>query len=207
MTAPTGTVFVVDDDEALRTSLRNLFGAAGLAVETFGSAAEFLAGYDGRRCGCVVLDLRLRGESGLDLLDELTRRGPSAPVVMLTAHGSVPASVRAIKAGAVDFLEKPAPPALLLARVCEALETARRQRDTEVDRAALRSRFARLTPREEQVARLLVAGKSSKQIGTELGVSFRTVEGYRSRVLEKMQVASSTELVGTLLRAGVVPPA
>jgi FixJ family two-component response regulator len=154
-----------------------------------------------------VLDLQLRGESGLDLLDELRTRRAALPVIVLTGHGSVPASVRALKAGAIDFLEKPTPPAMLLTRVREALALGRRRQEEDAEREVVEQRAARLTPRERQVARLLLLGRTSKGIAASLGVSARTVEGYRSRLLEKMQVGSTTELVGVMLRTRVVPPA
>lgn len=201
------TVFVIDDNAALRRSLETLFAVAGLDVQSHASRKEFLAAYDPGRPGCLVLDLHLRGESGLDLLDELRTRVPGLPVIVLTGHGSIPASVRALKAGAVDFFEKPAAPAALVVRVKEALAIAQRSHDADVERALVMERTARLTRRERQVARLLVGGKRSKQIAVTLGVSTRTVEGYRSRLLGKMQVDSATELVGLLLRSGVVLPA
>jgi FixJ family two-component response regulator len=201
------TVFVIDDHAALRRSLETLFGAAGLAVKGYASSKEFLAAYDPGYPACLVLDLHLRGESGLDLLDELRARVPGLPVIVLTGHGSVPASVRALKAGAVDFFEKPAAPAALVVRVREALAIGQRNHEADAERALVVQRAARLTRRERQVARLLVGGKRSRQIAATLGVSTRTVEGYRSRLLDKMQVDSATELVGLLLRSGVVPPA
>jgi two-component system, LuxR family, response regulator FixJ len=207
MTTATETVFVVDDNPAVRRSLRTLFRAAGLGVETYASSGEFLAACEPTRSGCLVLDLQLRGESGLDLIDELRVRRVTLPVIVLTAHGSVPASVRALKAGAIEFFEKPTRAAMLLARVREALALGRLQQEADVERKAVERRAARLTPRERQVARLLLAGKRSKQIAAALGVSARTVEGHRSRLIEKMQVASATELVALLLRTRVVPPA
>jgi two-component system response regulator FixJ len=198
----TPTVFVVDDNAAVRTSLRMLFTASGLRVESYASGREFLAAYDATRSGCLVLDLRLRGESGQDVLDELARRRAPLPVVVLTAHGSVAASVRALRAGAVDFLEKPAPPAVLVEHVREALDTGRGRHEAYAERERIAQLFARLAPREKQVARLLVEGKTSKDIAAALGVSYRTIECYRSRVLQKMQVASATELVAELVRAG-----
>jgi RNA polymerase sigma factor (sigma-70 family) len=207
MTAPSQTVFVVDDNAAVRKSLERLFEAAGLTTESHATSKAFLAAWAPSRSGCLVLDLQLRGESGLDLLDELRARRAALPVIVLTGHGSVPASVRALKAGAVDFLEKPAPPAELVARVHEALALARRQNEEESERALVARRVDRLTARERQVARLLVEGRTSKQIAAALGVSVRTVEGHRSRLLERMQVASATELIATLLRTRVVPPA
>jgi FixJ family two-component response regulator len=204
MTTTGPTVFVVDDNPAVRRSLQVLMQSAGLDVETFDSSQDFLAAYDSRRAGCLVLDMRLRGEDGLDLLDKLRGRTASLPVIVLTAHGTVPTSVRALKAGAVDFLEKPARPATLLARIRDALELSQRQRDAESARAAVEQRAARLTSRERQVARLLLAGKRSKEIAAVLGTSVRTVEGYRGRILEKMQVPSTAAFVALLVRTHVV---
>lgn len=194
-------VFVVDDDPAVRKSLHALFGAAGLHVETFASIREFLAEYSPRHSGCLVLDLKLRGESGLDLLEELATRSATLPVIVLTAHASVRVSVRAMKAGAVDFVEKPSPPGELLVRVRDALELGRQRQEADAAQRSIEQRAARLTPREKQVAELLLAGKRSRQIAAALGVSRRTVEGYRSRLRDKMQVDSATALVVTLLRA------
>jgi FixJ family two-component response regulator len=200
-----GTVFVVDDNVAVRRSLQTLFAAAGLSVETFASGRQFLAAYDPQALGCLVLDVKLRGESGLDLLEELHRRNALLPVVVLTAHGSVPLSVSAMKAGALDVVEKPMPPVQLLIRVRNALELAHARQEVRSARNALAQRLARLTPREQEVAGYIVAGKRSKEIAGALGVSYRTVEGYRSRLLGKMEVKSATELVAALLNAGVVP--
>jgi FixJ family two-component response regulator len=204
MTATAPTVFVVDDSPVIRKSLRTLLATAGLGVETYASSKEFLAAYTPRRAGCLVLDVRLRGESGLDLLDELRGRAPALPIIMLTAHGSVATSVRALKAGAIDFLEKPAHPDTLVTCIREALEVDRRRREAEAERDALERCAARLTRREREVAGLLVAGKRSKDIAAALGVTVRTVEAYRSRMLLKMNVGSATELVSVLLRTSVV---
>ena len=198
-------VFVVDDDLAVRKSLQALFGAAGLHVETFASSRELLAAYSPRHSGCLVLDLKLPGESGLDLLKELATRSATLPVIVLTAHGSVPVSVRAMKAGAVDVVEKRSLPGELLVHVRDALELGRQRQEADAAQRLIEQRAARLTPREKQVAELLLAGKRSKQIAAALGVSRRTVEVYRSRLLEKMQVESATALVVTLLRAHLAP--
>ena len=205
MTENLPTVFVVDDDPALRTSLETLLETAGLRVETYASSREFLAAYGPDRPGCLVLDLRLRGESGLDLLDQLRIQSATLPILMLTAHGNVPASVRAFKHGAMDFIEKPARPTVLIARIREALEIDRRTREKHASSHAVEERAKRLTPRERQVAGLLAAGKRSKEIATELGIGVRTVEGYRARLLEKMQVSTTAELTAVLVRSNVVP--
>jgi two-component system, LuxR family, response regulator FixJ len=205
MTPAIGTVFVIDDNPAVRKSIQVLFHAAGFYVETYASSREFLAAYDPRRPGCLVLDLKLRGESGLDLLDELATQRAALPVIVLTAHGSVPTSVRAMKAGAIDFVEKAGRPSELVVRVREALELGRQRQKADAAQTLIEQRAARLTPREQQVAELLLEGKGSKQIAASLGVSRRTVEFHRSRLLAKMQVRSTAELVATLLRARVVP--
>jgi two-component system response regulator FixJ len=202
--SPKPAVFVVDDDAAVRRSLGRLFRAAGLAVASYASGKTFLEAHDSARAGCLVLDLQLRGENGLDVLDELRKRGANLPVIVLTAHGTVPASVRALKGGAIDFLEKPARPKDLLVRVREGLGLARRWQEQHEERQIAERRAARLTRRERQVARLLVEGRRSKEIAAALGVSVRTVEGYRSKLLVKMQAASAGELVATLLRTGVM---
>lgn len=200
------TVFVVDDDVRVRESLRVLVEAAGLAVETFAASEEFLGAYDPARAGCLVLDVRLRhGKSGLDLQDELRRRKAMLPIIVLTGHGNVPTSVRALKAGAVDFLQKPAPPKLLLERIRAAIETDRQARAVTKDREEVADRLARLTPREREVTDLLVAGKASKEIATALGVSIRTVEGHRRMIFMKMDVSSAAQLVGSVMSAREAP--
>ena len=198
MTAPS-TVFVVDDNAGVRKSLRALLESAELAVETYASGDEFLAVYDPDRAGCLLLDVRLRQSSGLDLQDELRRRQAALPIIVLTGHGTVPTSVRALKAGAVDFLQKPTPPKLLLERVRAAIELDRQTRMAAAEGAVVTERLAHLTPREREVMELLLAGKSSKEIATALGVSVRTVEGHRREVLSKTHVSSAAQLVRMVL--------
>jgi FixJ family two-component response regulator len=193
------TVFVVDDNVGVRKSLRALLESAGLAVETYASGEEFLAAYDPERPGCLVLDVRLRHGSGLDLQDDLRRRKAMLPIIVLTGHGNVPTSVRALKAGAVDFLQKPAPPKLLLERVRAAIETDLQARAVTTERAVVMNRLAHLTPREREVAELLIAGKTSKEIAVAMNVSVRTVEGHRRMVFSKMDVSSATQLVRAVL--------
>jgi len=206
---PRTTVFVVDDNVAVRTALRALLESSGLAVETYASGEEFLAAYDPARPGCLVLDVRLRRSSGLDLQDELRRRKATLPIIVLTGHGNVPLSVRALKAGAVDFLQKPTPPKVLLERIHAALESDRRARAASTERGAMMERLARLTPRERQVMQLLIAGNTSKEIAAAMSVSVRTVEGHRRSVLTKMNVSSAAQLVrsvlGTPVDAGKSP--
>jgi two-component system response regulator FixJ len=206
MTESSATVFVVDDDSALRTSLEALLDTAGLQTETFASGREFFEAYVPNRPGCLVLDLRLRGESGMDVLGRLQAEHASLPVIMLTAHGDVPASVHALKGGAIDFLEKPVRPTVLLARIREAVELDRRSRETRAAVSAVEELAKRLTSRERQIATLLMAGKRSKEIASALGIGVRTVEGYRARMLDKMKVSSAAELTAVLVRANVVLP-
>jgi FixJ family two-component response regulator len=153
-----------------------------------------------------VLDVRLHHGSGLDLQDELRRRQATLPIIVLTGHGNVPTSVRALKAGAVDFLQKPAPPKLLLERVRAALDIDRQARAGSTARAAVMERLAHLTPREREVMELLIAGKTSKEIAAVLHVSVRTVEGHRRLVLSKMDVSSAAQLVRTVLSARDADP-
>ncbi|MGD0949193.1 MAG: response regulator [Candidatus Binatia bacterium] len=193
------TVFVVDDNVGVRKSLRALLESAGLAVETYASGEEFLAAYDPERPGCLVLDVRLRHGSGLDVQDELRRRKTTLPIIVLTGHGDVSSSVRALKAGAADFLQKPAPPKVLLERVRAAIDSDRQARAVTTERAVVMNRLAHLTPREREVAELLVAGKTSKEIAVAMNVSVRTVEGHRRMVFSKMNVSSATQLVRTVL--------
>lgn len=199
MTEEAATVFVVDDDASVRNSLRELFLTVPLPVETFASAQEFLSSYDADRPGCLILDVRLKEGSGLDLQDELRRRKIVLPIIVLTGHGDVTNSVRALKAGAFDFLQKPPPPALLLERVQAALEHDRSARAAELERSDALHRLASLTPRERDVMSLLVAGATSKEIASELSISVRTVEGHRRRVLSKLEVTSAAQLVRVVM--------
>jgi two-component system, LuxR family, response regulator FixJ len=185
------TVFVVDDDKGVRRSLTALGRAHGLAVETYASGEAFLAAYDPARPGCLILDVRLAaGKNGLDLQDELRRRGHDLPIIVMTGYANVSASVRSFRGGAVDFLEKPVVPRALLARIREALAVDQQRQE----RSAVRRRLARLTSREREVAGLLVKGKRSKEIAAALRISPRTAEGHRRQVLRKMEVGSTAEL-------------
>jgi two-component system, LuxR family, response regulator FixJ len=194
------TVFVVDDNLGVRNSLHALMKSAGLAVETFESSEAFLDAYDPERPGCLVLDVRLRaGASGLDLQDELRRRSAMLPIIVLTGHGNVPTSVRALKAGAVDFLQKPVPPRILVEKIRAAIATDRRAREAAMKHGDVRARVERLTPREQQVMKLLVKGATSKEIAYDLKLSVRTVEAHRRAVLRKMDVTSAAQLVRTVI--------
>ena len=189
------TVFVVDDDAGMRDSLRWLLESVSLAVEAYATAEEFLAIYDPGRPGCLVLDLRMPGMSGLELQQELQARRAVLPIIIITAYGEVPAAVRAMKAGAIDFLEKPFSDQLLLDRVQRALETDRHEREHRSSQAKVAGRLARLTTRERQVMEGVVAGKANKVIAADLGISQKTVEAHRARVMHKLEVDSVPELV------------
>src|SRR4029077_17112391 len=173
----------------------------GLAVEAYATAEEFLVAYDPERPGCLVLDARLRQSRGLGLQDELRRRNATLPIIILTGHGNVQTSVRALKGGAIDFLQKPTPPNLLLERVASAIAFDRQARAATTERTAILERLAQLTPREREVMELLVAGRTSKEIAAALRVSVRTVEGHRRIVLSKTKVASAAQLVRVVLSA------
>src|SRR5262245_7556281 len=188
-------VHVVDDDEAVRTAISRLLQANGLEVRAHGSAQEFANRAIDRAAGCVVLDLKMPGIDGLDLLDSLAHDPDALPVVFLTGYGDIPASVRAMKAGAVDFLTKPVEQDRLLEAVAAALarDAERRRRRDHV--RAVRSRFQALSPRERQVFDLLVTGMLNKQVGAVLGTTERTVKAHRAQVMRKLGVKSVAELV------------
>jgi two-component system response regulator FixJ len=199
-------VFVVDDNAGVRKSLRALMESAGLAVETYASGEEFLDAYDPGRAGCLILDVRLRGSSGLDLQDRLRQRKATLPIIVMTGYGNVPTSVRALKAGAIDFLQKPVPPKLLLERVRAAMELDRQARAAASERVAVTRRLTHLTPREREVVELLIAGNTSKEIAAALHVSVRTAEGHRRMVFAKMSVSSAAQLVRVVLNARQTDP-
>ncbi len=192
---PEPTVFVVDDDPAMRDSLCWLLQSVDLHVETYPSADAFLAAYDVGRPGCLVLDVRMPGMSGLNLQDELRTRNIRLPIIMLSGHAEVPTAVRALKAGAIDFMEKPFSDELLLDRIRQAIDLDREQRDAGARRAAVAERYALLTPREREVMELVTAGKANKVIAADLGLSPKTVEVHRAAVMDKMHADSVADLV------------
>jgi FixJ family two-component response regulator len=189
------TVFVVDDDASVRRSTERLVRSLGFDVRTFASAKEFLEHARGPGPACLVLDVHLPGLGGLDLQGELTRAGVRIPIIFITGHGSIPMTVRAMKAGAVEFLTKPVRPRDLLAAVHAAIERDRGAQRARHEADALRKRYERLTPREREVMALVVAGQLNKQIAGELATSERTIKFHRAHVMEKMAAASLAELV------------
>jgi two-component system response regulator FixJ len=189
-------VHVVDDDEAVRGSLRFLLEAAGFAVRTHATAEAFLRAVEAEEpIGCVLTDLRMPGLGGLELQAQLLADRRRIPVIVITGHGDVPSAVRAMKEGALDFLEKPFDDEQLLATVCRALEAGRAMQAASQAAAAAASRLATLTRREREVLEGMVAGQASKTIARDLGASPRTIEVHRIRVMEKLQVRSLPELV------------
>jgi two-component system, LuxR family, response regulator FixJ len=201
---PEPIVFVVDDDRAMRESLRWLLESVGLTVRTYANAADFLREYEPTQPGCLVLDVRMPGMSGLDLQAELVRRGAGLPTIIVTGHAEVPMAVRAVKAGAVDFIEKPFSDQLLLDRVRQALEIDRLEREVRRRREEARRRLETLSAREREVLMLVAAGKANKEIAAELGLSQKTVEVHRSHVMSKMFVDSLAELIRVAILAGAI---
>lgn len=200
MTDQIRTVFVVDDDDAVRESLSMLLHSLGLPVASYSSATEFFAEYqDGP--GCLVLDIRMPGMSGLELQRNLNDRHAILPIIFITGHGDVPMAVEAMQAGAADFLQKPFLDQDLLDRIHRALERDLANRKLLLDRDRIIERLQRLTPREREVIDLLARGKANKVIAADLGVSQRTVEIHRARVMEKMGAASLAHLVRMVVRA------
>jgi RNA polymerase sigma factor (sigma-70 family) len=189
------TVFVVDDDEALRRGLLLLIRSKGLNVETFASAEAFLQRCDDQCTGCLILDIEMPGISGLELQERLAAQGIYLPIIILTGHADVPGAVRALQGGAIDFIEKPFKAETLLDRIRRAIQRDQANRTRLSQQATISQRFDRLTPRERQVLDLVVNGKSNKVIGIDLGISERTVELHRSRIMKKLEARSMAALM------------
>ena len=206
MTEAEKTVFVVDDDIAMRRSLENLIRSVGLRVEAFASAQEFLSSKREDVPGCLVLDVRLPGLSGLDLQKRMAEADIEIPIIFITGHGDIPMTVQAMKAGAVEFLSKPFRDQELLDAIQQALERDRKSREQRAEVEVLRSRFELLTPREREVMPLLVAGLLNKQIAAELGSSETTIKIHKHHVMEKMRAGSLAELVRIADRIGIPTP-
>ena len=203
--ALTQTVYVVDDEESIRTSLSRLLTAAGIPSKTFRSADDYIATGPTLAAGCVLLDLSMPGCTGLELQEKLSQAGRALPIIFLTGNGDVPSSVRAMKSGAIDFLTKPVAKNQLLAAIRAAFardETTRQHQAVQLD---LRSRLSRLTPREDEVIRLVARGLLNKQIAAQLGTVEKTVKVHRARALAKLEINSVAELVMLLERLDPVP--
>jgi FixJ family two-component response regulator len=202
------SVFIVDDDDAVRSSLRLLLKSVGLPAIAYASASEFLSAWQAEQPGCVVLDVRMPGMSGIELQHELNRRGAIMPVIFISGHADIPMAIEAIQHGAFDFLQKPFRDQDLIDRVQRALATDAQNRGELAKREVIRERFDSLTPREREVLTLVTQGKANKVMAGDLGVSQRTVEIHRARVMEKMGAASLAQLVRMMLdleTRGVTP--
>ena len=201
MTTEVATVFIVDDDASVRKALARSIQAAGLHVKTFASARQFLDQGPPEGPGCLVLDVRMPGLSGLDLQAELNSRNIQTPIIFITGHGDIPVSVKAMKGGAVDFLTKPFKVANLIGVIQEAIRKDERLQAHRSKTAEVQRRIQTLTPREREVMALVVQGLLNKQIAVELGAAERTVKVHRGRVMQKMQVQSVAELVRAVEQA------
>lgn len=191
----TKTIFVIDDDDGVRSALRFLLQSAGHAVETFASAGEFLEGSAPKRRGCVLLDVCMPGLSGLELQGELSAKSPGLPVIFITGHGTIPKAVAALRAGAIDFIEKPIQDDVLLASIQRALDWEDRHRVESETLGELKARAAALTTREREILDLVAQAEPNKVIAQRLGISFRTVEIHRSHIADKLGVTTTSELI------------
>lgn len=200
MAAP--VVFIIDDQESIRHALGEMLDVFGYRVETYETADSFLSRCDSSRAGCVVADVRMPGMSGIELVEELTRRRSALPVVLISGHADVPMAVAAIKAGAEDFIEKPVDDVQLVAAINRGLARAFERQVQQQSLQELNARFGRLTPREREVFDLVIQGFTSHAIASRLELSTRTVESYRVQVMEKMRAESVAALVRQAIRLG-----
>lgn len=196
-------VFIVDDDREAREALTDLLAAEGFEVAAFSTALEFLESVDRTQRGCIVLDINLPGISGLDLQHILKERGNDLPIIFLTGYGDVPKATAGLKGGAVDFLEKPVDAEILIEAVRQALEIGARRSEHKARLEELETLYSHLTPREKEIIVLLARGHSAKQIGRVLGISHRTAEIHRARIMDKLEVQSLAELVTLAVRLGL----
>ena len=194
-------VLIVDDDQGVRESVRILMRSIGVESETFPSADAFLEGHDPDKPGCLVLDVRMPGMSGLELQERLASLGSTLPIIFMTAHGDVPMAVEAVKAGALDFVQKPFRDQELIDKIQEAFAKNAQVREKLRDRNLISKRIDSLTPREHEVMEMVVEGNANKVIAIDLGLSQRTVEIHRARVMSKMEADSVSQLVQMVMRA------
>lgn len=199
------TVFIVDDDEGSLKSLAFLVQSVGHSVKTFASAEAFLESWDGVEPGCVVLDVRMPGISGLTLQEKLSNLDYCPPIIFITGHGDIPMSVHAIKSGAIDFFQKPVNDQLLLDRISEAIQKDSETRQAATTKQEIKNRIERLTPREYEVMELLIIGCSLKEIAKRFGISVQTASKHRTNVLDKLQVQNDVELVHQANQIGLHP--
>jgi FixJ family two-component response regulator len=197
-------IYLVDDDDAVRDSLGVLFRSIGLQYQAFASALEFLEHYDGARHSCLVADIRMPGLSGLELQQRLNEQHAEVPIIFITGHGDVPMAVTAMKSGASDFVQKPFRDQDLIDRIHKALDRDRERRKTRAEEDTIRARIALLTPREAQVMQRVARGQANKVIAMDLGVSQRTVELHRARVMRKLKMRTVAELVHAIDQIGGV---
>lgn len=195
MPGPDSVVFVVDDDESVRDSIRTLLKSVGMNSEVFGSTEEFLQARRSELPSCLILDVRLPGITGLEFQEQLTKLGSQIPIIFITAHGDIPMTARAMKAGAVEFLTKPFQKDELLKAIHQAIDRDRTRREDDAQFSGLRSRFEKLTLREKEVMNLVVSGMLNKQVAGQLGVSEITIKIHRARVMQKMGADSLADLV------------
>jgi two-component system response regulator FixJ len=196
---PEPTVFIVDDDKEVREAIELLMTSIGLATQSFPSAQAYLDSFDPNRPGCLILDVRMKGMSGLDLQQRLAAEALHPPIIMITGHGDVPMAVRAVKSGAIDFIEKPFNDQVLLDAIHRALERDDENRGQASRLADIRERIERLTPREREILEQVAAGKRNKVIAADLNISQSTVEAHRAKVMEKMEARSLSDLMRMLL--------
>lgn len=205
MTDTDPIVFIVDDDDSVRKALTRLINSVGLNVETFASADDFLKRESHNGPACLVLDIRMPGLSGLDLQDELVAAGRTLPIIFVSGHGNIPLSVRAMKAGAVDFIEKPFEDQSLLDAINHSLKKDRQAKLEQAELREIQRRVDSLTPREREVFAHVVSGKLNKQIAFKLGTSERTIKAHRARVMKKMQANTLTDLIRLAEKVGPYP--
>lgn len=205
MTDTDPIVFIVDDDDSVRKALTRLINSVGLNVETFASAHDFLKRESHNGPACLVLDIRMPGLSGLDLQDELVAAGRTLPIIFVSGHGNIPLSVRAMKAGAVDFIEKPFEDQSLLDAINHSLKKDRQAKLEQAELREIQRRVDSLTPREREVFAHVVSGKLNKQIAFKLGTSERTIKAHRARVMKKMQANTLTDLIRLAEKVGPYP--